>query len=96
MLFDRIKVVDCNQLSYDLFVGYDERRFKITHPRYKKKNAYRNYLDSSHCVPEEQNVLINCTKLIPYSSAESKRGLSFINIIVSPTRNRLLYHAYLY
>ncbi|KAJ8888924.1 hypothetical protein PR048_008418 [Dryococelus australis] len=83
MLLNQIKVLDCDQYPADLPVGFQLNAAKI-------KNAYWDYLDNSHCIPKELNELMNCTKLIACSSAECERGFSLMNIIVSPTRNRLL------
>lgn len=94
--WEELKVLECDQWSSDMPVGYGEReveqlckRFKLNASRVK--NAYRDYLDNSHHVPQELNGLMNCTKLIPCSSAEYEWGFSLMNIIISPTRTRLLY-----
>lgn len=94
-LLDELKVLESDQWPSDIPIGYGEReverlckRFKLNAS--KVKNDYRDYLDNSMRVPKELNRLINCSKLIPCSSAECERGFSMMNNIISATRTRLL------
>ncbi|KAJ8879478.1 hypothetical protein PR048_020086 [Dryococelus australis] len=61
--------------------------FKLTAS--KIKNGYHDYLEDNSRVSKQFNILFNCIKLIPCSSAECERGLSQMNLIIFPTRNRI-------
>lgn len=57
-LFNQIKVLECDQWPSDLPVRYGEEEieqlcnmFKLN--TFKVKNAYRDYTDNSHHVPQE-------------------------------------------
>jgi len=41
-------------------------------------------------MPVDLKPLVNCTRIIPCSTAECERGFSHTNIIVSDTRSKLL------
>ena len=52
-------------------------------------NAFRDFVESTvdDATPAELRPLMNCTRLIPCSTAECERGF---RLIITPTRNRLL------
>ena len=64
-------------------------RFSL--PRVLTVNAFRDYVDDGgRRMPADLNPLVNCTRIIPCSTAECERGFSHMNIIVSDTRSKLL------
>lgn len=63
------------------------KRFKLNIS--KTVIAYRDYLDNSRRVPDGLQELLNCTKIIPCSSADCERGFSSMNNIITPSRNTL-------
>ncbi|XP_050505351.1 E3 SUMO-protein ligase KIAA1586-like [Diabrotica virgifera virgifera] len=63
------------------------KRFKLNVN--KAVSAYRDYLDNSRQVPDGLQELLNCTKIIPCSSADCERGFSCMNNMVTPSRNAL-------
>ena len=64
-------------------------RFSL--PRVLTVNAFRDYVDGGgRRMPADLKPLVNCTRIIPCSTAECERGFSHMNIIVSDTRSKLL------
>ena len=54
-------------------------------------NAFRDYVDDfGRKMPDDLQPLVNCTKVIPCSTAECERGFSHMNIIITDTRSKLL------
>ena len=59
-------------------------RFKL--PCVLTVNAFRDYVDNGgRRMPADLQPLVNCTHIIPCSTAECERGFSHMNIIVSDT-----------
>ncbi|XP_050516420.1 E3 SUMO-protein ligase KIAA1586-like [Diabrotica virgifera virgifera] len=93
-LLSELKVLESNNWPPEKYVGYGEQEIEHLCARFrlnanKIKNSFRDYLENSTTIPKDLNPLINCTKLIPCSSAECERGFSHMNIIISPTRSKL-------
>ena len=54
-------------------------------------NAFRDYVDDfGRKMPDDLQPLVNCTKVIPCSTAECERGFSHMNIIITVIRSKLL------
>jgi len=65
------------------------RRFRL--PCDLTVNAFRDYTDAGGWrMPADLQPPVNCTHVIPSSTAECERGFSHMNIIVSDTRSMLL------
>ncbi|KAL3056623.1 hypothetical protein OYC64_019161 [Pagothenia borchgrevinki] len=66
------------------------QRFRL--PTVSVINAFRDFVESTvdDATPAKLRPLMYCTRFIPYSTAECERGFSQMNLIITPTRNRLL------
>lgn len=65
------------------------KRFRL--PTVSAINGFRDFIESTgDATPDELRPLINCTKVIPCSTAECERGFSQMNLIITPTRTKLL------
>ncbi|KAJ8891583.1 hypothetical protein PR048_004111 [Dryococelus australis] len=81
-----LKVLECDHYG-EIEIERLCQRFKLTPS--KIKNRYHNYLKDSSRVSKELNLLLNHIKLIPCSSVEYERGFRQMDLIISPTRNRI-------
>ena len=54
--------------------------------------AFRDFVETTagDVPPAELRPLLNCSRLIPCSTAECERGFSLRNLIITPTRSKLL------
>lgn len=93
-LLDELKVLEPDTWPTEKPAGFGEpeieklcRRFKLNIP--KIKNSYRDFVENHTTIPKHLTPLLNCTKLIPCSSADCERGFSLMNLIITPTRTRL-------
>lgn len=91
---EQLKVLEPEYWPTEIQPGFGQteveqlcKRFKLNINR--TLTAYRDYLDNSRRVPEGLRELINCTTIIPCSSADCERGFSSMNNIVTPIRNAL-------
>jgi len=65
------------------------RKFRL--PCVLTVNAFRDYVDTGgRRMPADLQPLVNCTHVIPSSTAECEHSFSHMNIIVSDTRSMLL------
>lgn len=96
-LLSDLKVLEPDHWPKDQSVRYGEveiynlcRRFKLELNKSKVMNSFRDYIEDSSKIPKDLTPLLNCTKLIPCSSAEAERGFSLMNQIITDQRSRLL------
>ena len=94
-LLKQFSVLDKESWPVELNPGYGEdevkdmcKRFEL--PQAQIINAFRDFVDNiGRREPAELKPLVNCTQVIPCSTAECERGFSHMNIIVSDTRSNL-------
>jgi len=86
-LIKQFKVLEETTWSSDVPCGFGEdevtelyRRFRL--PCVLTVNAFRDYIDADgRRMPADLQPLVNCTHVIPSSTAECERGFSHMNII---------------
>lgn len=94
-LLKQFSVLDKETWPVELNPGYGEdevkdmcKRFEL--PQAQIINAFRDFVDNiGRREPADLKPLVNCTQVIPCSTAECERGFSHMNIIVSDTRSNL-------
>lgn len=84
--------------AQDMPPGFGEAEIAALCKRFRLQIAsaisgFRDFVESSgddSDTPDDLKPLINCTKVIPCSTAECERGFSQMNLIITPIRTRLL------
>lgn len=94
-LLQQLTVLDPSSWPHEIDAMYGEKevmdlckQFKISFSA--SRNAFRDFLENGgRKIPEQLTPLINCSCVIPISTAECERGFSQMNLIVTPSRNSL-------
>ncbi|KAK0147671.1 E3 SUMO-protein ligase KIAA1586 [Merluccius polli] len=97
-LISQLKVLDRESWppAQTMPTGYGEmeisqlcKRFGL--PTLSAINGFRDFIESTgDATPDDLRPLMNCTKVIPCSTAECERGFSEMNLVITPTRTKLL------
>lgn len=95
-IISELGTLEVDQWPAEINPGFGEneieslcKRFRL--PFSKTITAYRDFLENGgRHIPPDLKPLIGCSKVIPCSSSECKRGFSSMNLIVTETRSRLL------
>ncbi|XP_058841147.1 E3 SUMO-protein ligase KIAA1586-like [Acipenser ruthenus] len=94
-LLSELLVLDPHHWPAELPQGYGEneverlcRRFQLNERIIK--NAFRDFKENNGRIPDDLAPLINCTRVIPCSTAECERGFSQMNLIITDQRSKIL------
>lgn len=94
-LLSELLVLDPHHWPAELPQGYGEneverlcRRFQLNERVIK--NAFRDFKENNGRIPDDLAPLINCTRVIPCSTAECERGFSQMNLIITDQRSKIL------